>query len=102
MQYSDTSADVLSIDEISRQLAKSLDPLIIGERITKWRQEATINLFWLKEILRNLDVIAVEAGNLLDVASRIDFSGDVFETPRLYEDVIHLLREETLDKFFDG
>ncbi|XP_046491171.1 uncharacterized protein ldd isoform X1 [Neodiprion pinetum] len=102
LQYSNTSFDIPSTSDVSQQLAKSLNSRKIQGKIAIWRYEATTQLYWLKDILKNLEMIAAEAGHLLDVASGMDFSKDLSQASDSLEEVIQLLREETIDKFFDG
>lgn len=102
IRYSDIASNIPSISNVARQLSKSLDLQLIKQRLPTWRQESTSKLEWLKEILRRLESIAFEAGHLLDVASTIDFNNGLLDASHLLEDVVNLLREETIDKFFIG
>ncbi|XP_048511619.1 ATP-binding cassette sub-family A member 13 isoform X2 [Athalia rosae] len=102
LRYSDNSTNFSSITDIPRQLSKSLDLDKIRDKLPGWRKDATKKLLWLKNILSDLDMIALESGNMLNIASTINFDGDVLENRRLLDDVMKLLREETIDKFFNG
>ncbi|XP_046740699.1 uncharacterized protein LOC124408067 isoform X2 [Diprion similis] len=102
IKYSNISFDIPSTSDVSLQLAKRLDSGKIQAKISIWRHEATMQLYWLKDILKNLEMIAAETGHLLDVASGMDFSKDLSQDSDVLEKVVQLLREETIDKFFTG
>lgn len=89
---------------VSKLLATSLDFELINQEIYTWRNNASYNLAWLKEILQHLSVIFEEGGSLLNVASKIDFQdvSNVLGVPDLADGVVNLLRDKTVDKLFDG
>ncbi|CAK9819447.1 ATP-binding cassette sub-family A member 13 [Anthophora plagiata] len=93
-----------SLLEIADRLSRSLDLDRIERELRKWRMEAAWNLTWLKEILRHLSVVIEESGNLLDVASKIDFQdvSNVLGVPDIVDGVVNILKDKTVDKLFDG
>ncbi|OAD61200.1 ATP-binding cassette sub-family A member 13 [Eufriesea mexicana] len=103
-QYDPKSSSYHSLMEIADRLSVSLDLDRIDRELKQWRMDATWNLTWLKEILRHLSVVIAESGNLLDVASKIDFQAlsNVLEVPDIVDGVVNILKDKTVDKLFDG
>ncbi|XP_035722982.1 uncharacterized protein LOC118441973 isoform X2 [Vespa mandarinia] len=93
-----------SVMDISDRLAKSLDLSLIKRKIIHWRQNASWDLTWLKQILHHLSVVLSEGGNLLDVAFKIDFKdiSNVLSMPDIVDGVVNLLKDKTIDKIFSG
>lgn len=93
-----------SLMEIADRLSKSLDLDRIDSESRKWRMDASWNLTWLREILAHLSIVIGESGNLLDVASKIDFQdvSDVLGVPDIVDGVVNILKDKTVDKLFDG
>ncbi|XP_017788277.1 PREDICTED: uncharacterized protein LOC108570860 [Habropoda laboriosa] len=93
-----------SLLEIADRLSRSLDLNRIERELRQWRMEAAWNITWLKEILRHLSVVIEESGNLLDVASKIDFQdvSNVLGVPDIVDGVVNILKDKTVDKLFDG
>ncbi|KAK2584735.1 hypothetical protein KPH14_007066 [Odynerus spinipes] len=104
LQYDPKAAKYPSIMDISNQLAKSLDLSLIRLKIINWRQDASWELTWLKEILRHLSSVLTESGNLLDVAFKIDFQAvsNVLGVPDIVDGVVNLLKDKTIDKIFSS
>ncbi|KAK9294638.1 hypothetical protein QLX08_010802 [Tetragonisca angustula] len=98
------SSNYRSLTVIVDQLSESLDLDRIDRELRQWRMDAAWNLTWLKEILRHLSVVIGESGNLLDVASKIDFEdvSNVLEVPDIVDGVVNILKDKTVDKLFDG
>lgn len=104
LQYEPKSSGYHSLMEIADRLSVSLDLDRIDRELKQWRSDATWNLTWLKEILGHLSVVIAESGNLLDVASKIDFQAlsNVLEVPDIVDGVVNILKDKTVDKLFDG
>jgi len=66
--------------------------------------EASWDLTWLKEILGHVSMILEEGGNLLDVASKIDFenASELLGVPDLADGIVSILNDKTVDKLFEG
>ncbi|KAG7198455.1 hypothetical protein KM043_005838 [Ampulex compressa] len=93
-----------SLMEVSNRLAKALDLELISRQQFNWRLDAGWDLTWLKEMLRHLSIVFGEGGNLLDVASKIDFQdvSNILGVPDLADGVVNLLKDKTVDKLFSG
>lgn len=104
LRYDPKAAKYPSVMDISDRLAKSLDLSLIRQKIIHWRQDASWDLTWLKQILRHLSVVLAEGGNLLDVAFKIDFKdvSNVLGMPDVVDGVVNLLKDKTIDKIFSG
>ncbi|KAF7403454.1 hypothetical protein HZH68_006248 [Vespula germanica] len=104
LRYDPKAAKYPSVMDISDRLAKSLDLSLIRQKIIHWRQDASWDLTWLKQILRHLSVVLAEGGNLLDVAFKIDFKdvSNVLGMPDIVDGVVNLLKDKTIDKIFSG
>ncbi|XP_015191826.1 PREDICTED: uncharacterized protein LOC107074670 isoform X2 [Polistes dominula] len=104
LRYDPKVSKYPSIMDISDRLAKSLDLSLIRQEIIGWRQDASWNLTWLKQILRHLSVVLGESGNLLDIAIKIDFQdiSNVLGMPDIVDGVVNLLKDKTIDKIFSG
>lgn len=103
-RYDPRASNYPSISDISNQLARSLDIDFINRQQAFWRSQASWDLIWLKEILGHLSLILGESGNLLDVASKIDFEdvSNVLGIPDLADGIVNILNDKTVDKLFDG
>lgn len=103
-RYDPKASKYPSVSDISNRLARSLDMDLISRQMSFWRTEASWNLSWLKEILIHLSSILGEGGNLLDVASAIDFEDvtSVLGVPDLVDGIANILKDKTVDKLFDG
>ncbi|KZC04437.1 ATP-binding cassette sub-family A member 13 [Dufourea novaeangliae] len=103
-RYDPKASGYPSLVEISDRLANSLDLDRIDRELKGWRMEAAWDLTWLKEILSHLSVVFAESGDLLDVASKIDFEdySNVLGVPDIVDGVVNLLKDKTVDKLFDG
>lgn len=103
-QYDPKTSSYRSLMEIAGRLSQSLDLDRIDGNLKKWRMEATWNLTWLRDILGHLSVVIGESGNLLDVASKIDFQNvsDVLGVPDIVDGVVNILKDKTVDKLFAG
>ncbi|XP_076548743.1 lipid droplet defective isoform X1 [Osmia lignaria lignaria] len=103
-RYDPKASGYHSIVEISDRLSQSLDLDRIDRERKQWRMDATWDLTWLKEILGHLSVVIEESGNLLDVASKIDFEdvSNVLGVPDVVDGVVNILKDKTVDKLFDG
>lgn len=103
-RYDPKAAKYPTVLDISNRLARSLDVDLIRRQMSFWRSDASWNLVWLKEILVHLSSILGEGGNLLDVASKVDLEDvtSVLGVPDLAEGIVHLLKDKTVDKLFDG
>ncbi|CAL7936973.1 unnamed protein product [Xylocopa violacea] len=103
-QYEPARSNYHSLAKIADQLSASLDLDRIERDAKQWRMDATWELTWLKEILRHLSVVIEESGNLLDVASKIDFQNisNVLGVPDVVDGVVNILKDKTVDKLFDG
>lgn len=103
-RYDPKASGYHSIVEISDRLSRSLDLDRIDRERRQWRMDATWDLTWLKEILGHLSVVIEESGNLLDVASKIDFQdvSNVLGVPDVVDGVVNILKDKTVDKLFDG
>ncbi|XP_076284763.1 lipid droplet defective isoform X2 [Lasioglossum baleicum] len=90
--------------EIAERLSWTLDLDLISREVKVWRMDASLELTWLKEILRHLAAVIAEGRDLLDVASKIDFEdiSNVLGVPDVIDGVLNILREKTVDKLFDG
>ncbi|XP_014474957.1 PREDICTED: ATP-binding cassette sub-family A member 13 isoform X2 [Dinoponera quadriceps] len=104
LRYDPKAAKYPSVADISNRLALSLDVDLINRQRPFWRSQASWDLTWLKEILHHLSTILGESGNLLDVASKIDFEdvSNVLGVPDLADGIISILNDKTVDKLFDG
>ncbi|XP_014612694.1 PREDICTED: uncharacterized protein LOC106791527 isoform X1 [Polistes canadensis] len=104
LRYDPKLSKYPSVMDISDRLAKSLDLSLIRQEIIEWRQDASWNLTWLKQILRHLTVVLDEGGNLFDVAFKIDFQdvSNVLGMPDIVDGVVNLLKDKTIDKIFSG
>ncbi|XP_076760468.1 lipid droplet defective [Xylocopa sonorina] len=103
-QYEPAGSNYHSLAEIADRLSTSLDLDRIDRDARQWRTNATWELTWLKEILRHLSVVIEESGNLLDIASKIDFQNisNVLGIPDVVDGVVNILKDKTVDKLFDG
>lgn len=103
-RYDARASKYPSVSDISSRLARSLDLNLISRQQPFWYAEASWDLTWLKEILSHLIVILGESGNLLDVASKIDFEdvSNVLGVPDLADGIVNILNDKTVDKLFDG
>ncbi|XP_019697173.1 ATP-binding cassette sub-family A member 13 isoform X1 [Harpegnathos saltator] len=104
LRYDPKAANYPTVSDISSRLALSLDVELISRQQPFWRSQASWDLTWLKEILRHLSTVLGEGGNLLDVASKIDFEdvSNVLGVPDLADGIINILNDKTIDKLFDG
>lgn len=104
LRYDPKAANYPSIADISSRLALSLDVDLISRQQPYWRSQASWDLAWLQEILHHLSMILGESGNLLDVASKIDFGdvSNVLGVPDLADGIINILNDKTVDKLFDA
>ncbi|XP_033187616.2 lipid droplet defective isoform X1 [Bombus vancouverensis nearcticus] len=103
-QYDQKALGYHTLMEIADRLSVSLDLDRIYRELKQWQMDATWNLTWLKEILRHLSIVIGESGNLLDVASKIDFQdvSSVLGVPDIVDGVVNILKDKTVDKLFDG
>lgn len=103
-RYDPKASNYPTVSDIASQLARSLDMDVISRQTSFWRTEASWDLSWLKEILHHLSAILGEGGNLLDVASKVDLEDvtSVLGVPDLAEGIVHILKDKTIDKLFDG
>lgn len=104
LRYDAKAANYPSVADISSWLALNLDVDLISRQQAYWRTQASWDLIWLKEILHHVSMILSESGNLLDVASKVDFE-DISTTlgvPDFADGIINILNEKTVDKLFDG
>ncbi|XP_020291877.1 uncharacterized protein LOC109858741 isoform X2 [Pseudomyrmex gracilis] len=103
-RYDPKASKYPSVYDISNQLARGLDIDLISRQQPFWRSQAAWELTWLKEILGHLSTILGESGNLLDVASKIDFEdvSNVLGVPDLADGIVNILNDHTIDKLFDG
>lgn len=103
-RYDPKASKYLSVRDISNLLARSLDIDLIDRQQPFWRSQAAWELTWLKEILGHLSTILGESGNLLDVASKIDFEdvSNILGVPDLADGIVNILNDHTVDKLFDG
>lgn len=103
-RYDPKASNYPSVSDISSRLARSLDLSFISRQRFFWRAEAGWDLYWLKEILSHLTLILGESGNLLDVASKIDFEdvSNILGVPDLADGIVNILNDKTVDKLFDG
>lgn len=104
LRYDPKAANYPSVADISSRLARSLDVDLISRQQPFWRSQASWDLTWMKEILNHLSKILGESGNLLDVASKIDFEdvSNVLGVPDLADGIVNILNDKTVDKLFDG
>lgn len=104
LRYDPKAANYPSVANISSRLALSLDVDLISRKQPFWRSQASWDLTWLKEILNHLSKILGEGGNLLDVASKIDFEdvSNVLGVPDLADGIVNILNDKTVDKLFEG
>lgn len=103
-RYDPKASKYPSVSDISDRLARSLDVDLINRQLAFWRSQASWDLTWLKQILNHLSLILGESGNLLDVASKIDFEdvSNVLGVPDLADGIVNILNDKTVDKLFDG
>lgn len=103
-RYDPRASKYPSVSDISDLLARSLDVDLINRQLAFWRSEASWDFIWLKQILNHLSLILGEGGNLLDVASKIDFEdvSNVLGVPDLADGIVNILNDKTVDKLFDG
>lgn len=103
-RYNPKTSKYLSVTDISNRLAHSLDLNVIARQQSSWRAEVSWDLIWLKNILYHVSSILGESGNLLDVASKIDFDDlDILGVPGdLADGVVNILKNKTVDKLFAG
>ncbi|RLU15876.1 hypothetical protein DMN91_011632 [Ooceraea biroi] len=103
-RYDPSAANYPSVSDIANRLARSLDVDLISRKSLSWRMEASWDLIWLKEILGHVSMILEEGGNLLDVASKIDFenASDLLGVPDLADGIVNILNDKTVDKLFEG
>lgn len=103
-QYDQKALGHHTLMEIADRLSVSLDLDRIYRELKQWQMDATWNLTWLKEILRHLSIVIGESGNLVDVASKIDFQdvSSVLGVPDIVDGVVNILKDKTVDKLFDG
>ncbi|XP_026675626.1 uncharacterized protein LOC108632621 isoform X2 [Ceratina calcarata] len=103
-RYDPKASNYSSLVEIADRLSRSMDLDRIDYDLKQWRADASWNLTWLKEILSHLSVVIGEGGNLLDVASKIDFQdvSNVLGAPDVVDGVVNVLKDKTVDKLFDG
>ncbi|XP_067204074.1 uncharacterized protein ldd isoform X2 [Linepithema humile] len=103
-RYDPKASKYPSVSDISDRLARSLDVDLINRQLAFWRSEASWDFIWLKQILNHLSLILGEGGNLLDVASKIDFEdvSNVLGVPDLADGIVNILYDKTVDKLFDG
>ncbi|XP_076176197.1 lipid droplet defective isoform X2 [Ptiloglossa arizonensis] len=90
--------------EIAKRLSRGLDLDRIDRELRAWRMDSAWNLTWLREILGHLSVVIGESGDLLDVASKINFQdvSDVLGVPDIVDGVVNILKDKIVDKLFDG
>ncbi|XP_072756384.1 uncharacterized protein Ldd isoform X2 [Anoplolepis gracilipes] len=103
-RYDPKASKYPSVTDISNQLARSLDIDLINRQQAFWRSQASWDLTWLKEILSHVSLILGEGGNLLDVASKIDFEdvSNILGVPDLADGIVNILNDKTVDKLFEG
>nr|XP_033323682.1 uncharacterized protein LOC117218991 isoform X1 [Megalopta genalis]XP_033323683.1 uncharacterized protein LOC117218991 isoform X1 [Megalopta genalis]XP_033323684.1 uncharacterized protein LOC117218991 isoform X1 [Megalopta genalis] len=103
-RYDPKAADYPSTWHIADRLSWTLDVDRIDRELKGWRMDASLDLTWLREILRHLYTVLAESGDLLDVASKIDFEdiSNVLGVPDVVDGVLNILREKTVDKLFNG
>ncbi|KAI4485555.1 hypothetical protein M0802_012731 [Mischocyttarus mexicanus] len=104
LRYDPKLSKYPSVMDISDRLTKSLDLSLIRQKRMEWRQKASWDMTWLREILRHLIIVLSEGGNLLDVAFKIDFEdvSNVLGMPDIVDGVVNLLKDKTIDKIFAG
>lgn len=104
LRYDPKASNYPSVSEISNRLSRSLDLSFISRQFFFWRSEAGWDITWLKEILKHLSKVLAEGGNLLDVASKIDFEdiSNILGVPDLADGIISILNDKTVDKLFAG
>lgn len=103
-RYDPSASNYPSVSDIADQLARSLDMDFISRQSLTWRTEASWELTWLQEILGHVSMILAEGGNLLDVASKINFedTSDILGVPDLADGIVNILNDKTVDKLFQG
>ncbi|XP_076641439.1 lipid droplet defective [Halictus rubicundus] len=104
LRYDPKAAGYPNPWEIADRLSRTLDLDRIEHQIKDWRMDASLEITWLREILRHLSSVIAEGRDLLDVASKIDFEdiSNVLGVPDVIDGVLNILREKTVDKLFDG
>ncbi|XP_066598930.1 uncharacterized protein ldd isoform X2 [Prorops nasuta] len=104
LRYDAKAAKYPGVLEIADRLSRTLDLERIDWELSLWRQDASWELYWLKQILQHLSIVLEESGNLLDVASKIDFEdvSNLLGVPDLADGVVNILKDKTVDKVFDG
>jgi len=103
-RYDPKASKYPSVSDISDRLARSLDLDLINRQLAFWRSQASWDFIWMKQILHHLSMILGESGNLLDVASKIDFEdvSNILGVPDLADGIVNILNDKTVDKLFDG
>ncbi|XP_078047717.1 lipid droplet defective isoform X2 [Augochlora pura] len=103
-RYDPKAADFPRTWDIADRLSWTLDVDRIDRELKGWRLDASLDLVWLREILRHLAVVLAESSDLLDVASKIDFEdiSNVLGVPDVVDGVLNILKEKTVDKLFNG
>ncbi|XP_043289977.1 uncharacterized protein ldd isoform X2 [Venturia canescens] len=104
LQYDPKTAKYPSIPTVTDLLAESLDLEAIDNKIGKWRRSASWNFDWLRETLKHLAAFLEEGGNLVNVASKVDFNdvSSALGVPDIADGVINLLKDKTIDKLFEA
>jgi hypothetical protein len=103
-RYDPSASNYPSLSDIAERLAQSLNIDLISRESLTWRIQASWDLTWLKEILGHVSMILEEGGNLLDVASKIDFenASELLGVPDLADGIVNILNDKTVDKLFEG
>lgn len=104
LQYDAKAAKNPSIPTITNLLVESLDLEAIDNKIGNWRRNASWNFDWVREILKHLNVFLEEGGNLVNVASKVNFNdvSSALGVPDIADGVINLLRDKSIDKLFEA
>ncbi|XP_063992095.1 ATP-binding cassette sub-family A member 13-like isoform X2 [Diachasmimorpha longicaudata] len=102
LNYDPKAAGYPSTRDISELLVNSLDFELINRELPSWRTNGTRSLTWVKQILDDLMRALEESGNLLEVASKIDFQdvSNVLGVPDIADGVVYLVKDQTIDKLF--
>nr|XP_031839600.1 uncharacterized protein LOC116430078 isoform X2 [Nomia melanderi] len=104
LRYDAKMAGYPPLQRVADRLSQSLDLKLISRSLKSWRMEAAMDMTWLRQILDHLIVVTTEGGDLLDLASMVDFDdvSNILGAPEVVNGVVNILREKTVDKLFDG
>lgn len=104
IRYDPKTAGYPALQRVADRLSQSLDLNLIRRSLKGWRMEAAMDMEWLRQILDHMIIVTTEGGDLLDLASMVDFDhvSDILGAPEVVNGVVNILREKTVDKLFDG